>query len=234
MGLEARGISVPGSRRLSNGLDCWSDNLRDTLRGRVTAFTSCAIAVPLCLAAVVFAGAQDSSQRVVITFAAQQKSATFEAAAVEYRRIWAAEGNHIIEGLERITGLTFPEKSLTVEIYEGPSFSGLGKDPMRLRASYTPDNKKGALVHELGHRMNAQIGKRPSDPDEHRLLFLYLYDLYVDLYGKDFADRQVAFSRSLKGLYNYDAAWNWALAMTRDQRRARFAEVVKIRVKVPE
>jgi hypothetical protein len=129
--------------------------------------------------------------------------------------------------LERITGLTFPEKSLKVEIYEGPSFSGAGKDPMRLRASYTADEKKGTLVHELGHRINSQIRKRPSDLDEHRLLFLYLYDLYVDLYAKDFADGQVAFSRSLKGLYDYDAAWNWALAMTREQRLARFAKAVK-------
>lgn len=67
--------------------------------------------MPLCLATVVCAGAQDSSQRVRITFVAQKKSAAFNAATDEYRRIWAAEGNHIIEELERITGLTFPEKS---------------------------------------------------------------------------------------------------------------------------
>jgi hypothetical protein len=99
---------------------------------------------------------------------------------------------------------------------------------MRLRASYSADVKKGTLVHELGHRMNSQLTKRPVDLDEHRLLFLYLYDLYEDLYGKEFADSQVAFGKTLKGLYDYEAAWNWTLAMSREERLRRFAEVLKI------
>jgi hypothetical protein len=98
---------------------------------------------------------------------------------------------------------------------------------MKLRASYQADEKKGTLVHELGHRMNAQLKVRPADLDEHRLLFLYLYDLYVDLYGKDFADREVAFGKTLKGIYDYEGAWNRALAMSREERSARFAEVLK-------
>ena len=99
---------------------------------------------------------------------------------------------------------------------------------MRLRASYQPDEKKGTLVHELGHRMNAQLSMRPSDLDEQRLLFLYLNDHYVDLYGKEFADKEVAFGRTLKGLYDYDAAWNWAMGMSREERLGKFAEVVKV------
>jgi hypothetical protein len=134
----------------------------------------------------------------------------------------------MISGMEQISKLRFPEKKVEVEIYEGPSFSGRGGAPMRLRASYPPDEKKGTLVHELGHRLISQLRKRPMELDEHRLLFLYLYDLYVDLYGKDFADRQVAFGRTLKGLYDYDAAWTWALAMTRDERLSKFADVVRL------
>ena len=83
------------------------------------------------------------------------------------------------------------------------------------------------LVHELGHRMNAQLRRRTKDLDEHRLLFLYLYDLWVELYGKEFADREVAFERTLKGLYDYDAAWTWTLSMTAEQRASMFAGVVK-------
>jgi hypothetical protein len=98
---------------------------------------------------------------------------------------------------------------------------------MKLRASYQPDEKKGTLVHELGHRMNAQLKVRLDDLDEHRLLFLYLYDLYVDLYDKEFADREVAFGKTLKGLYDYEAAWNWAMGMSRDERLTKFADVVK-------
>jgi len=75
--------------------------------------------------------------------------------------------------------------------------------------------------------MNVQLRKRPKDIDDHRLLFLYLYDLYEDLYGKEYADAQVAFGRTLKGLYDYDAAWNWVLAMSRQERLSKFTDVVK-------
>jgi hypothetical protein len=114
-------------------------------------------------------------------------------------------------------------------IYEAASFSGNARRPMRLRASYPAEIKKGTLVHELGHRINLQLERRPKELDEHRLLFLFLflYDLWTQLYGKEFADREVAFERTLKGLYDYDSAWTWALAMTPQQRAALFAAVVK-------
>ena len=175
--------------------------------------------------------------RVTVTFAPQSRNQAFEVATEEYRGIWAAEGGRIIAAMEQVTKLKFPERTIKAEIFEGPSNAGLrfsregipagGSGPMSFRASYPADEKKGTLVHELGHRMNAQLKKRPQDLDEHRLLFLYLYDLYVDLYGKEFADREVAFGKTLKGLYDYESAWNWALAMSRDERVARFGEVLK-------
>jgi hypothetical protein len=179
--------------------------------------------------------AQD--KRVTVTFAPQNKNHIFDAATDEYRRIWAAEGGRIIAAMEEMTTLKFPERNIKAEIFEGPSNAGLrfnregvpvgGSGPMVFRASYPAEEKKGTLVHELGHRMNAQIKKRPQDVDEHRLLFLYLYDLYDNLYGKEFADREVAFGKTLKGLYDYETAWNWALAMSRDERFSRFGEIVK-------
>jgi len=167
-------------------------------------------------------------RRVTITFSPEEKTPAFNAAVDEYRAIWSVEGSRIIDGMEKISTLRFPEKSVKVQIYEGPSFSGRGGAPMRLRASYQPEEKKGTLVHELGHRMNAQLRVRPQDLDEHRLLFLYLYDLYVDLYGKEFADKEVAFGKTLKGLYDYEGAWNWAMAMSREERLAKFADVVRV------
>ena len=110
--------------------------------------------------------------------------------------------------MERLSTLKFPQKNIKIQVFEGPSNAGLlfnragvpagSRDPMWLRGSYSADNKKGTLAHELGHRMNLNLRTRPQDLDEHRLLFLYLYDLYVDLYGKEFADGQVAFGRTLK------------------------------------
>jgi hypothetical protein len=164
---------------------------------------------------------------VSVTFVAQNRNQSFEAAADEYRRIWSAEGGRIIAAMEQLSTLKFPSTSIKAEIYEAPSMSGRGSRPMKLRASYPPDVKKGTLVHELGHRMNAQLKKRPKGVDEHRLLFLYLYDLWDDLYGKAFADREVAFERKLKGIYDYDSAWTWALSMTRDERASKFKEVLE-------
>lgn len=185
-----------------------------------------ALAVPILVVTSTVLVSQ--SRRVTVTFSPAEKTPALNAAVDEYRAIWAAEGNRIIEGMEQISKLKFPDKSVKVQVYEGTSFSGRSGGPMRLRASYQPDEKKGTLVHELGHRMNAQLTTRPQDLDEHRLLFLYLYDLYVDLYGKDFADKEVAFGKTLKGLYDYEAAWNWAMDMSREQRLAKFAEVVKV------
>jgi len=100
--------------------------------------------------------------QITLTFASQNKNQAFDTATDEYRRIWAAEGGRIIEAMERISTLRFPEKRVHVEIYEGTSFAGLrmNKDgipvgtngPVRMRASYPGDVKKGTLIHELGHR----------------------------------------------------------------------------------
>jgi len=172
-------------------------------------------------------GVDAASRKVTMTFTPQEKKPEWVTAAQEYDRIWAAEADHVIGGMEQITHLKFPEGKVRAEIYEQASFSGGGKRPMLLRASYTAEIKQATLVHELGHRMNAQLRTRPADLDEHRLLFLYLYDLWADLYGPQFADRNVAVERTRKGLYDYDAAWTWALSMPKPERAARFAQVVK-------
>jgi len=194
--------------------------------------SSLAIAVIVSIAPAIAQGT-----RVKLTFTPETKTPEFEAAATEYRSIWAAEGVRVVQVMERITGLKFPQKDIKIQVFEGTSTASLlfdragvpvgSRDPMRFRASYSAENKKGTLIHELGHRMNLNLRSRPADLDEHRLLFLYLYDLYVDLYGKEFADGQVAFGRTLKGRYDYDAAWTWALAMTREERAARFAAILK-------
>jgi hypothetical protein len=52
------------------------------------------------------------SKRVSITFAPEKDNQGFNAAAEEYRRIWADEGEHIIRTMEQVTRLTFPEKNV--------------------------------------------------------------------------------------------------------------------------
>jgi hypothetical protein len=76
--------------------------------------------------------------------------------------------------------------------------------------------------------MNAQLRTRPPDVDEHRLLFLFLYEVWESLGGKEFADRQVVVESGRKGIYHYETAWKWALALSKEQRASRFAEIVRV------
>jgi hypothetical protein len=160
-----------------------------------------------------------------MTFTPQDQS--FAEAAEEYRRIWVAEGSTIVDAMERETGLTFPVSHVDAVIFEGTSHSGMGTGPMYLRASYSADVKKGTLVHENGHRLIAQLKTRPADLDEHRVLDLFLYDVWESLWGKDFADQEVTFESGLKGLYDYEGTWKWALSLSKAERASRFADIVK-------
>jgi hypothetical protein len=90
---------------------------------------------------------------------------------------------------------------------------------MRLRASYPADTKKATLVHELGHRLQTGVARR-SGTDEHETLFLWLYDVWVDLWGREFADAQVLVERARRG--PYPAAWDAALALDSAGRAARW------------
>jgi hypothetical protein len=163
--------------------------------------------------------------RVSMTFTPQDQ--TFAEAAEAYRRAWIAEGSAIVEAMERVSGLTFLERHVNAVVFEGTSRSGVGDTPMYLRASYPADVKKAALVHELGHRLIAQLTIRPADLDEHRVLDLFLYDVWESLWGRDFANQQVMFDSGLTGLYDYKAAWAWALSISKEERASRLADIVR-------
>ena len=66
--------------------------------------------------------------------------------------------------------------------------------------------------------------KPPADIDEHSVLFLILYDIWVGLYGKKFADEQVEVEKKRRG--PYPAAWEFALSMTKKERESKFREIV--------
>jgi hypothetical protein len=149
------------------------------------------------------------------------ESEQYAQATKEYQAIWASEGQRIIEAMEKVSEVKFAEAEVRAIVYEGVSWSGFGDKPMKLRASYPSDVKKATLIHELGHRLIIRIPKT-KEVDEHRVLFLVLYDIWESLYGKDFADRMVEVEKKRKGLYDYESAWKWALSMSREERAARF------------
>lgn len=175
------------------------------------------------------AATMPSSSRVRITFVPQ--SDTFVAAAHEYEALWSAEGERIVRAMEEVSGLAFvypafADTAITAIVFEGVSNSGYRERPMRLRASYPSDTKRATLAHELGHRLQAGLFRR--EEEEHGPLFLWLYDVWTKLYGKDFADAQVVVERRRGG--PYPKAWDEALALSPAERAARWRAIVAERM----
>ena len=144
----------------------------------------------------------------------------FAETADYYRRLWRAEGERIVAALERMSGFAFPDRPLEIILRDGRPMTGFGCSAIRLRGTYTGPVAVGTLIHELGHCLSAAI-PRTAELDDHQLLYLFLYDVWTDLYGRDFADNMVRLERRIPTGYDYDAAWTWALAMTREERQAR-------------
>ncbi len=150
------------------------------------------------------------------------ESETFAAAVGEYERIWAADAARIVRTMQDVSGLAFTDTAITAIVFEGVSSSGFRDTPMRLRASYPLDTKKATLIHELGHRLQSPLFRRQDE--EHGPLFLWLYDVWVALYGKEFADAQVLVEKRRRG--PYPRAWDEALALSPGERAERWKAII--------
>jgi len=151
---------------------------------------------------------------------------SFAAASGEYRSLWCGEGARIMAEMERVTGFPYPGGRVEVFVTNSAPMTAFGGGRMSLKASYPTYYKRATLVHELGHRLAFTV-PRTADLDEHRLLYLFLYDVWDALYGREFADGMVAIERRIAGRYDYAGAWDWALAMSRAERQARLADLRK-------
>jgi hypothetical protein len=176
------------------------------------------------------AHAQSTPTVVRIAFEAQADS--FHAATQEYERIWREDGVRIIVAMERRSTLhfvypLFADTAIRALVLERASSSGY-RDlaPMELRASYPGDTKRATLIHELGHRLMAGLHRR--EEEEHEALFLWLYDVWIDVYGQRFADEQVAIERRRRG--PYPQAWDAVTALNAEERSARWQSVLRERL----
>lgn len=153
----------------------------------------------------------------------------FVAAASEYTDIWEVDGGRIVSTIEAISGLRFKETFINTVVFADPSMS----HPHRLKFDLSGEIKKGALVHELVHRIirgNNPLYAFSKDSHEytvqtHKIVDLVLYDAWANLYGEGFARANVEFENGSEVLEDVDAyreAWNWALGMTRGQRAREF------------
>jgi hypothetical protein len=163
---------------------------------------------------------------VKINFYPEYDNPELEKAAKEYGEIWEEEGNRITRAIEKISGLKFKEKVINAIIYDEISYS----IPLRLQAGISENHKRGALVHELCHRIvvgnNIHVKARKTytgwNTDIHKHIFLILYDVRIKLYGVELAKKEIDFEISLwngKGISPYKIAWDWALAMTKEERQ---------------
>ena len=166
--------------------------------------------------------AQNKGLRIVF----HPDSDQFSDAAHQYESIWANEGSRITAAMEAASGLKFEDREVEAIVLEVSSSSGYKEKPMRLRASYPMDTKKATLIHELGHRLQSDLFHH--DEDDHKYLFLWVYDVWFKLYGREFAGAQVAVEKQRGRMY--PAAWDFALSFTADQRAAKWKETVAERL----
>lgn len=143
-------------------------------------------------------------------------NAALHYAARAYRSIWEEDGERIVAALEARTCLQFPESSVTATVADAVSHSGGPDHPMRLRASYMPDTKQSTLVHELGHRHLWQLVERLDGIDGHMTLYLVLDRVWADVWGEDFAARQIR--TEVNWGTDYAAAWDWARSLDPQER----------------
>ncbi|HEY1306475.1 MAG TPA: hypothetical protein VGF24_23135 [Vicinamibacterales bacterium] len=166
---------------------------------------------------------QTATTPLQVNFTASADS--FRPATEEYRAIWKEEGSRIVATMEKLTGLRFEPGPIEVSVYEGTSFSGdPGGRPMLLRASYPVATKRATLVHELGHRLANDV---VVPFDHHEVIFLFVYDAWVELWGKAFADEQVVVESGRKGLVDYAGIWKQTLMLSAPERARRLQEVIK-------
>ena len=169
-----------------------------------------------------------------INFYPESDNLDFEKAANEYKEIWKQEGQRITEVIEKISELKFKEKDINALIYGDISYSS----PLQLQAAISLTHKKGTIVHELCHRLLVANkikwekikGKNGFNLLTHRPVDLILYDIWVDLYNKEFAKKEVAYEISLwshGGVSPYKIAWDWALGMTKEQRHEEFQKYLQ-------
>lgn len=191
----------------------------------------------------------ENKENVRISFKAVNKEFTggndpeLVAAKTEYQEVWDRDGGRILEILERTTGLSFKEEEIPVHVAKKRSSSGVPRRiPMVLRSDVDVKRKTGILIHEIGHRLlqnhTLQPTKREEDPIEeisHRILFLFLYDVWVELYGEEFAKYQIEEDRKLTSAVEYGRYWDQVLGSftTKEERLAEFGRIVGFKKQYP-
>jgi hypothetical protein len=166
--------------------------------------------------------ASRTDMRLQISFRPAAPEPDIVMAAAAYEGLWVEHGDDIVARLEARTGLHFAERELQAQIVEGPSRS----HPLQLRASYDRETKLGTLIHELAHRLIVEAAPPAArGPESHEVIYLFLFDVWADLFGGSFAQRQVEVESQRRPLYAQ--AWRTAQGMDRTARAARLLALLR-------
>lgn len=144
----------------------------------------------------------------------------FIEAAEEYTKIWNEDGKRITEVIEIMSGSSFRADMYSAIILDNKPSSSY---PLILRSSYTLIQKKATLIHELTHKViQRNDDMKVSELENHKVLDLILYDIWVAVYGESFADASVEDEKVWSDTYK--DAWNYALSFTKEERVKRYNE----------
>lgn len=154
------------------------------------------------------------------------------AAAEGYALVIERDGQRIIKALERYTGFQYLEENTLAFILSGTmsaSGSAATGNPIKLGADVDSTNFERILSHELGHRILSQRNITTS-LSPHQMLDLFLFDVWESVYGeekaKKFLELEMRDSKSPRGeKLSYKAAWEWAMALTLDERKNILTEL---------
>jgi hypothetical protein len=87
--------------------------------------------------------------------------------------------------------------------------------------THSLEQKKSTLIHELTHKvLPRNYLMKESELENHKVLDLILYDIWTELYGKEFADNSVEGEHSWSDIYVQ--AWGFALGFTKEEREEKY------------
>lgn len=135
-----------------------------------------------------------------IKFNPKFKNGDLIKATKEYENIWHEDGKRIVEEIEKYSNLKFKTDKIDAIVFEGISKS----KPLQLRASIPFDYKKAVLIHELCHILFVNNNVKINS-EIHIELSPIIYNVWVKLYGKDFADKMVNIEKNQGKVYK--KAW---------------------------
>ncbi len=160
----------------------------------------------------------------------------------KFSRLWDEQQKNMLAAFYEHTGLKFKQKQITIRMHEdeyASNYSGNRYEPMTFNLEYqdlSDIDRLQVLSHELGHRLLegnrlSTWAKYKNDEDKftvegHKLLYLFLYDVWVSAFGQETADKMAEEEARVKDK-RHNRAWKWAMSKSYAKRQALIKDLVQ-------